>query len=221
VAGCYDHDWKEAGEQFRLALAAEHVPGEVRARCALNYLLPLGRVREAIEECSRAIEQDPLNVFVRGVFAMVLNLGEDYDRALVEAQKAVETDESHWLPHFGIGLSYALRGEFAAARPAAERSVRAAPWSAVALGLLAGILAQLGEKERADELVARLRNMARVGLSLYHLLFSESDTTADWFAKMIEDRDPTAPSWSCLKPIRSNPRWPALAKMMNLPVEAM
>ena len=114
-----------------------------------------------------------------------------------------------------------MRGEFAAARPAAERSVRAAPWSAQALGPLAGILAQLGEKERADELVAKLRNMGRIGLFLYHLLFSENDTTADWFAKMIEDRDPTAPSWSCLKPIRSSPRWPALAKMMNLPPEAI
>jgi hypothetical protein len=38
---------------------------------------------------------------------------------------------------------------------------------------------------------------------------------------MIEDRDPAAPVFCCLKPIRSSPRWPALAKMMNLPVEAI
>jgi len=221
VASAYDHDWGEAGEHFRLALAAEHVPGEVRARCALNHLLPLGRVREAMEQIDRALEQDPLSVWARGVFGIVLSWEGAYDRALIEAQKAVEMDASHFIPHFVIGLSYALRGEFAAARPAALRSVTAAPWSAQNLGLLAGILAQLGEKERADELVARLGNMARVGLLLYHLLCSGNDTTADWFAKMIEDRDPLAPPWSCLKPIRSNPRWPALAKMMNLPPEAV
>ena len=62
--------------------------------------------------------------------------------------------------------------------------------------------------------------MARVGLLCYHLLCSGTDTTADWFAKMIEDRDPAAPPWSCLKPLRSSPRWPELAKMMNLPPEA-
>jgi len=99
VAGLYDYDWKEAGRHFRLALAAKPVPGDVRVRCSLNYLLPLGRVREAIEQCSRALEQDRLNVFGRGMFAMVLNFGEDYDRALVEAQKTIELDESHWLPH--------------------------------------------------------------------------------------------------------------------------
>jgi tetratricopeptide (TPR) repeat protein len=220
VAGLYDYEWGEAGEQFRLALAAEHVPAEVRSRCALNHLLPLGRVQGAMEQFDRALEQDPLNVWARGTFAFVLSLVEAYDRALAEAQKAMEMEASHWIPHFAMGLSYALRGEFAAACPPAERSARAAPWSAQALGLLAGILAQLGEKERADELVAKLRNMARVGLLLYHLLFSGNDTTADWFAKMIEDRDPLAPPCSCLKPIRSNPRWPELAKMMNLPPEA-
>jgi tetratricopeptide (TPR) repeat protein len=177
----------------------------------------MGRMQEAIEQIGRALERDPLSVWARGAFSLVLSIGEDYDRALAEAQKAAEMDASHWISHFAIGLSYALRGEFAAARPAAERSVRAAPWHAQVLGLLAGILAQLGEKERADELVARLRNMARFGLLIYHFLVSENDTTADWLAKMIEDRDPLAPSWSCLKPIRSSPRWPALAKMMNLP----
>jgi hypothetical protein len=62
--------------------------------------------------------------------------------------------------------------------------------------------------------------MARVGLFLYYLLFSKNDTTADWLAQMIEDRDAIEPAWSRLKPIRSSPRWPELAKMMNLPPEA-
>jgi tetratricopeptide (TPR) repeat protein len=221
VAGCYDHDWKEAGEQFRLAMAAGHVPGEVRVRCSTNYLYPLGRVWEAIEQIERALEHDPLNAFVRGAYALVLSFEGAYDRALVEAQKAVETDESRWLPHYVIGLGYALRGEFAAGRNAAERTVRAAPWSAMALGLQAGILAQLGEKQRADDLVTKLTDMRPVGLFHYHLLCSGTDTTANWLAQMIEDHDPSALFWSCLKPIRSSPRWPALAKMMNLPAEAM
>jgi serine/threonine-protein kinase len=221
VACLYDYDWGEAGKHFQLALAAEPVPSEVRARCSLNYLLPLGRTQAAIEQIERALEQDPLNLFVRGAFAAVLSMGQAYDRALTEAQNAMEVDASHWLPHFAIGLSYALRGEFAAARPAAERSVQAAPWFAQVLGLLAGVLAQLGEKRGADELLTKLRDMPPVGLLIYHFLCSGNDTTADWLAKMIEDRDPFAPSWSCLKPIRSSPRWPALAKMMNLPVEAI
>jgi hypothetical protein len=180
----------------------------------------LGRVQEAIEQSEVALEQDPLNTVVRGAFALVLSLGEAYDRALTEAQKATEMDENHWLPHFVISLSHALRGEFAAPRPAAERSAEAAPWFDLTLGLLAGVLAQLGEKERADELVTRLTAMRSVGLFIYHLVCSGNDTAADWLAKMIADHEPIAPTWSCLKIFRSSPRWPTLAKMMKLPTEA-
>jgi tetratricopeptide (TPR) repeat protein len=220
VAGLYDYDWNEAGEHYQLAMSAEHVPSEVRARCALHYLVPLGRVQEAIKQIERALEQDPLNVNVRAYFATAL-ARVAYDRALVEAQKAVEIDASHWLPHLLIGFVYALRGEFAAALPAAERSFQAAPWYAQAVGLLAGILAQLGEKERADELVTRLKNMPRAGLFRYHVLCSRTDLAADCLEQMIEDRDPNVPLLSSSKPIRASPRWPELAKMMNLPPEAV
>ena len=148
-----------------------------------------------------------------------------HDRALAEAQKAVEIDESHWLPYFAISFSHALRGELAEARNAAEQSVRAAPWHFQPIGLLAGILARLGKEERADELVLKLSKMGpapeRVGLLLYHVLCSRNDVAADWYAAMVEDRDPFAAVWSIMKPLRSSPQWPALAKMMNLPAEAI
>jgi TolB-like protein/Tfp pilus assembly protein PilF len=219
VAGLYDYDWDKAAEQYRLAMAAEHVPSEVRSRCAMYFLVPLGRVQEAIEQIERAIEQDPLNVNVRGFFALALTRVA-YDRALTEAQKAMEMDGNDWLPHFVIGLNYALRGEFAAARPAAERSAQAAPWFAQTLGVLAGVLTQLGEKQRADELVTRLKDMPRVGLFRYHLLCSRTDMAADCLQQMIGDRHPSAPVLSSWEPLRSSPRWLALAKMMNLPTEA-
>jgi hypothetical protein len=43
----------------------------------------------------------------------------------------------------------------------------------------------------------------------------------DCLEQMIEDRDLFAPLLSSSKPIRSSQRWPVLAKMMNLPVEAI
>jgi hypothetical protein len=55
---------------------------------------------------------------------------------------------------------------------------------------------------------------------LYHLLCEETDAAADWYAKMIELREPFAivfASAPIVKVLRESPRWPALAKMMNLP----
>jgi serine/threonine-protein kinase len=98
VAGLYDYDWKEAAEQYRLALAVEAVPGEVRARCALAYLVPLSRFQEALEQLETALEHDPLNGFVRSTFALVLAFGGMHDRARIEAQKVIEVDANLWIP---------------------------------------------------------------------------------------------------------------------------
>ena len=103
-------------------------------------------------------------------------------------------------------------------------SCRIAENSPSTVGLLAGILARLGEVDRLDALVARLREMAPLGFFWYHLLRSEIEVAADYYAKMIEQRDSEATllaSARLLQPLRSSPRWPALAKLMNLPVEIL
>ena len=54
----------------------------------------------------------------------------------------------------------------------------------------------------------------------YHLLGSELDAAADWYEKMIEQREPFAVIFASapnVKALRESPRWPKLAKMMNLP----
>ena len=61
-------------------------------------------------------------------------------------------------------------GRIEEARQAAEKSVRAAPWRSSTVGLLAGILARLGEVDRLDALVARLREMAPLGFFWYREL---------------------------------------------------
>jgi hypothetical protein len=63
-----------------------------------------------------------------------------------------------------------------------------------------------------------------MGSSGITILCSDIDAAADYYAKMIEHRDPAATfsaAASFLKPLRSSPRWPALAKMMNLPPETL
>ena len=64
VAAAYDYDWKEAAEQFRVAMSVTPVPANTRLAYASYYLCPFGRFREAAAEMQSVVEQDPLNVFV-------------------------------------------------------------------------------------------------------------------------------------------------------------
>jgi hypothetical protein len=89
----------------------------------------------------------------------------------------------------------------------------------VALGLLAGLLKQSGEKERAEKLLATLRGMGPIGMIIYHVVCSEIDAAIDWYEHGIEQRQSIAVVWASagfLRPLRSSPRWPRLARMMNL-----
>jgi len=58
-------------------------------------------------------------------------------------------------------------------------------------------------------------NRAAVGWAAYHLVRLETDQSADWLAKAIEQRDSGVPA--LLPFMRTSSRWPALAKMLNLP----
>ena len=216
----HDYDWKGAEEQFRLARASEPVPSHIRMSYALDYLLPLGRFEEASQEMSQAIAQDPLNALLRGVRATTFSFAGMYERAIAEAREAVELGERSHLPLVLIAQSHFVQGRSAEAREAAEEAFRVAPWDSLTMGFLARLLTDAGEMDRAAELLEKLPTMIAAGMVSYHLYGSEVDAALDWYEKGIEQRQPFAALWASserLKPLRSSPRWPKLATMMNLP----
>jgi TolB-like protein/Flp pilus assembly protein TadD len=218
IAASHDYDWKEAEEQFSLARASQSFPPVVHDMYALFYLCPLGRFEEAIQERAKAIAQDPLNALWRGHQAWTLVCAEMYESAIAEARKVLELDDKHQAAHMMIAFSYFFQGKPGKAREPAEEAFRIAPWEPLAIGLLAGLLALAGEKDRAEKLIATIK--VSTGMMMYHLICSEIDAAIDSYQRDIELRRPNAPviaSAGFLKPLRASPRWPKLAKMMNLP----
>jgi serine/threonine-protein kinase len=220
IAALHDYDWKEAGEHFSLAMASGSPPAEVRGAYAQWYLLPLGRFEEAIAEGAKAIAQDPLSVRWRTAQAGLLLSEGRYDSALAEARTALELDDRYYSAHLVTAEVYFFQGRPSEARVPAEEAFRLAPWDPVAAGFLAGLLIQSGEKERAEKLIETIRGMVPVAMIMYHLVCSEIDSAIDWYERDIELRQPSAATLACselLKPLRDSPRWPKLARMMNLP----
>ena len=70
MAAIFDYDWKAAEKHFRKAMAAEPIPPMVRYRYAVYYLLPLGRVPEAMEQSRLALETDPVSMLSHFLMAL-------------------------------------------------------------------------------------------------------------------------------------------------------
>jgi hypothetical protein len=97
------------------------------------------------------------------------------------------------------------------------------PWSNPVIGQLAGLLVRTGAANQADAWIEKLgpgtAPGAASGLVIFSALCGDLDRAAKWAELAIEQRD--MPFVQNLGPfLRPSPRWPALAKMMNLPETA-
>ncbi|HEV2199882.1 MAG TPA: protein kinase [Bryobacteraceae bacterium] len=224
VAGCCDHDWNEAERQFRLAMAHEPVPPLVRFWYAYFFLTPLGQQLEAVEQGKRAIQEDPLNPMFHTTQAMLLNAAARYAEAEVEFRQALDLDPSCLNAYLWTAGHYLSRGMPEQELANAEKAYSLAPWLNIPAGYLAGMLMRTGDAGRAQELLHGIETSPAykqpMGLVYFHLCCSEPEKAADWLERAIEVGGFTAvvllrlPIFDVL---RVSPRWPALAKMMNLP----
>ena len=210
-------------EIFQLATACEPVPAQVRGYYGFYYLFTVGRHEEAVEEQERARKEDPLNLHRSVQLAPSLRAaGRDAD-ALRELHKVRQLDENFWPAYFLLGIVHASKGNFAEAAPYAEKAYLLAPWMSVNMGLLAAMLKQTGDVQRSEELLQKLlpgdAYAAPHGLTHFYLYCGELDKAIDWTEKAIEQRQPAVLFFlnTHIEQLRSSPRWPNLAKLLNLP----
>jgi hypothetical protein len=121
-----------------------------------------------------------------------------------------------------LAQAHAYTGRFADAVVEAKIAHRAIPSNSMPIGVLAGALARVDEKPRAEALIAEMGDspLPIRGRVEYHLLCQELDAAADWYERMIDARDPFAIVFAAApigKALRRSARWPKLASMMNLP----
>jgi TolB-like protein len=228
LAAMYDYDWAEADRRFRLASAHGPLSVDLRWERSNFFWSHAGRADEAIEDLSRARAVDPLNQAVLHALANSLRAaGRDTEADLL-SQEVLDMDIGilSSIAAFCLSGSHLARGAISEALAFAETAYARSPQSPWAIGQLAGVLKRTGQLERsnalADELRPGTKFGAPFGLALVAVGAGDLDEAADWLEKAIEQRD----LWvSCLlnghggdRVMRSSPRWPGLARLMNMSI---
>jgi serine/threonine-protein kinase len=221
MAAVFDYDWKAAENHYRQALAAEPVPPRFRFSYAVHYLLPQGRVPEALKQCRLALETDPLSMIVH--FGMIQSMcaAKQYREAIECARKALEIDANYhqvWIAKALAQLHADLAQE---AITSAKRVVELTPWYYMGAGLLAAAYHQAGDRQRSQEWARKLAESHRgtLGAALYYAAAGEVDAMFEALDGAYQQRDYFLIHIQGLPffhRYRAEPRFQALLQKMNL-----
>ena len=224
TAAMLDYDWPMAEKHFKRALALDAVP-YVRLAYAIWYLVPHGRMAEAIAETDRVVREDPLHLVGRLARAIALMFSGNQEAAREECLRVLEMDAT--FPRSIQCLSFVAghQGRFEEGVIWSERLVELWGNSYGTLYALGQAHAVAGNAEAARRVLADLKNLpgstqacpARIGL--IHGLLGDVDLAFDWLDHAIRHREPTIlwmknqPRMACLQRDR---RFAATLKRLNL-----
>ena len=220
-----DFNWPEVDREMARALELNPASPIVRMRYAAHALMPHGRLAEAVTELERALELDPLSTGIRSWLSVMLLLWRRYDRAFDEATQLLELDPTAYWAHAAIGGTYRERRKFDEAIAAQRKATEVSGDNAAMLGWLGLVLGLGGRTAEARDVLGRLEVRATStfippsSFAWTYLGLGETDRAFEWLDRAIEGRDQfmmPIKSYGFLDPIRSDPRFAALLRKMNL-----
>ena len=170
----------------------------------------------------RSVEEDPLNLVARSELAVCLRAAGRPEDADHELRQLIAINSDFWFPYFVLGVNLAISGQWEESAHLCERACQMAPWFKPNVGFRAALLKRAGKNAESQRLLDTLESANTyddwIGPSMYYLVLGDLDRTADWAEKAIEQRHPAVFFFlhAHAAALKSTPRWPRLAKMMNL-----
>jgi len=226
VLGIGEFDWQGAEREFRRALELNPSSAVTRYYYAHWFLLPLGRVEQALTEERRALEMDPLDPFYNCQVGYIFHATRQFESAVAQLQHAIDLDptffESHWL----LSITYALTGRIDEAIAAAEKANELSGGIARTMGLLGRVYGLAGRTAEARQLLEELEDRRRSGyvppssIAMIYRGLGDVEKSMEWWARGVEEHDlllvmslKAEPGYD---PLRSHPAFQALLRKMNL-----
>jgi serine/threonine-protein kinase len=221
----HDWDWEEGEREFKRAI--ELNPGYASAyQWYSENLMFRGRFNEAFKKMEKALELDPVSVVINKDLGTLCFYAGRFDRAIEMSKKTIEMDPSIMYAHLHIGAAYVGKSMYEEAliefQKEREISKGLHAWSEAWAALT---YMQMGEPDEAQKVLDNLledseqRNISPFILACLHFVLGNNDEGFKLSDKAFKEHDP----WLCwlkvsplLDCIRSDPRYTALLKKMNL-----
>jgi TolB-like protein len=215
----YDWDWAAAEHEFRQV--AVLAPGGMDAIYGQELLsLTFGRWDDALRNIKAAIGQDPLDPDGYFLLSSLQTTRGHLPEAEVAARRVLDIHPSFGYAHYYLGLILMLRGD----REGALLQMQRETTDEGKQQGLAIVFNALGRRMESDaHLAGMLRDQAdgnAMGIADVYALRGQPDEAMHWLERAYVQKDPELYVVKCeaeLQSLRTDPRYKAFLKKMNLP----
>ena len=226
VSGLNDWDWPEAVHQFSQAVRLN--PNNAVGRCWYGTfcLAPTGRIADAVIELEQATQVEPLNPIAHTFVGIGWILRRSYEDAVQSFHTALELEPNLSLAHGYLGEAYCHQHRYEEAAAELHKAQPTPPGCHFSVGLLGYCYGRWGKTDDAQHLLTRLRDLSKttyvpaLSLAMTHIGMNNIDLAFECLHRAYEERN-GALCWLPVEPIydplRSDPRFQALLRKMNLP----
>lgn len=223
------HDWRfeDAGRAYRKAL--ELKPDYPTAHQWYGELLfHTGKLDSSLVQIQRAVDLDPLAPINGSAIGYVLLVRRDFSRAIAETRKGIEVAPSLGLHHVLLGEALMQSGHVKEGVPEIEAGARLDHELALRQGQLANAYAIAGRTAEATRIVDSLEAIQRahggipVAVATGYIGLRNYSRALDYLEEAAKAHDMSLVTAQSLlpdpiyDPLRSDPRFIAILKEMNL-----
>jgi serine/threonine-protein kinase len=215
-------DWQGASADLRKALELKPDDPDALLAYATTVLRGLNRLPEANAALRKAAELDPLNARIWSALGTTLSLSGQRPAAFDAYNRSLEISPEQSFTPYNLAATFILDGQPEAALAAAQRSANPV------FRLAGTALAQhdLGHTKEAqaalDELIAKWGYDAAYQIGQVYGWWGEKDRALEWLERAVQQRDGGLVNIkvdTLLARLHGDPRFQAVLKKMNLPVD--
>jgi serine/threonine-protein kinase len=224
VKAVYEWDWIGAEQEFRSAHELDPSDANVHQMYVMGYLVPTGRLDEALKEIREARDIDPISPRIESVLGMVYYFRREYDLAVEQLRKPLDLDPQFYAARLALGSAHEQKARFADAVAAIQEG-RPAWRSGIGRSLLGHTYALMGRRAEAQALLQELVQLSKTRyvspayIATIYIGLGEKDRAMEWLEKAYQARSATL-AYLKVNPrydsLRSHPRFTALLRKINL-----
>jgi TolB-like protein/Tfp pilus assembly protein PilF len=220
----YEWDWAGAEREYRRAIELNPSYATAHGWLGLHFAY-LGRMDEAIAEMRRARELDPLSLIINANLATLLHWGGREQEALDQFRKTLEMDPNFAFGRMVFGRYLIDRGMYKESIAELQTAVALSP-TASRRSLLGWAYARSGNRVEALKILSELQEMSGReyvppwAIANLYTGLGDRERAIEWLGRAYQERSTSEIFLKAnpgFDPLRSDPRFKALLRQMNLP----